>query len=283
MPGANLKAGPYIEKTTTSSEIRLSSADSMKVSPSLRSAAARLGQVVGSFFYENLCPVPLHPRQEKEYINSANSMLNMYAQHPAEDTLERFLSGGSDELECEVVETHVMACASCVSRLETLELEIATMKLALQEMHREQVAKAAAREQRFGWCSWFALPRLPMAGAAVALALGVFVAPPIATQNAPIAKVNLVAYRGLEAPTVPKNHRLQVHLNANDLNQNTVEVQLVDSRGSEVWNATTPVPEGGVDISVPEIGKSGAHFFRIYTRSSNGRGELLREFAFQVK
>ncbi|MBV9084692.1 MAG: hypothetical protein JOZ62_18605 [Acidobacteriaceae bacterium] len=210
-------------------------------------------------------------------------MSNIYLQHPEDEALERLLLHRSDATELDIVETHLMACASCVTRLETLEAQIAAIKLALQEIHKERVAEATLREQRFSWRSWFALPHLSLAGAVAALGVGIFIAPPSTTQNASVEKLNLVAYRGLESPLVRKNHRLQVHLNANDLNQSTVEVQLVDNRGSELWKGTTPVPEGGVDISVPGIATSGAHFVRIYAPSSNGRGELLREFAFQVK
>jgi hypothetical protein len=207
-------------------------------------------------------------------------MSNIYAEHPHDAALERFALDRSDTTELDIVETHVMACTACIRRLETVELETAAIKLALQEMHQERVAKAARRDEQFSWRSWITLPRLSMAGAA--LAVGIFIVFPIATQNAPV-KLHLVAYRGVELPIAPKNHRLQVHLSANDPEQSAVEARIVDDGGAELWKAITPVTEGGVDINVPAISQSGVHFFRIYSLSASGRSEVLREFAFQVK
>jgi hypothetical protein len=209
-------------------------------------------------------------------------MQNTYLEHPAEDVLERFLLHQSNEEETEVVETHFLACESCVTRLENLEMQIAAIKLALQEVHKEQVAKAVARE-RATWRNWFTVPRLSMVGAVAALALGVFLAPQFTGRSTPVAQISLVAYRGLETPTVPKDHQLHVHLNATDLNRTSVQVELVDDRGSQLWKATAPVHQDEIDVNVPQISETGTHFFRIYAPGSGGDEELLREFAFQVR
>ena len=209
-------------------------------------------------------------------------MQNTYLEHPVEETLERFLLNQAEGEELEAVETHILACDSCVARLEALEVQTAAMKLALQEFHKEQVAKAVARQQA-PFRSWFTVPHLSMAGAVAALALGIFIAPQVFKHNAAPLAVTLMAYRGQETNVVAKNHPLHVHLNANDLNEKTVQVELVDDRGAELWKGTAPVQKDEVDVTVPEIAQTGAHFFRIYAPASNGEGELLREFAFQVK
>ena len=209
-------------------------------------------------------------------------MRNSYLEHPAEDVLERFVLHQSDEQELDVVETHILACDSCVSRLEALEIQIAAVKLALQNIHQEQVAKAVAK-QASSWRNWFTVPKLSMAGGVAVLALGIALTPQFTGRNAPVAQVSLVAYRGLETPTVPKDHQLHVHLNANDLTEVTVQVRLVDNSGSELWKGIAPVHQNEIDLNVPKISDAGTHFFRIYAPSSNGEGELLREFAFNVK
>jgi len=209
-------------------------------------------------------------------------MPNTYLEHPAEEVLERFLLHHSDEEELDVVETHILACESCIVRLETLETQIAATKLALQDIHQQEVAKAVAKQQAPSR-SWFTLPRLSMAGAVAALAIGIGIAPQFMNHNAPVAQVSLVAYRGLETPTVPKDHELHVHLNANDLNENSVAVQLVDERGTQLWQGTAPVKQNEIDVNVPKISETGAHFFRVYAPSKDGESELLREFAFNVK
>jgi hypothetical protein len=209
-------------------------------------------------------------------------MTNTYLEHPAEEVLERFLLQHSDEEELDVVETHILACESCVARLETLETQIAATKLALQNIHQQEVAKAVAKQPAPSR-SWFTLPRLSMAGALAALAIGIGIAPQFMNRNAPVAQVSLVAYRGSETPTVPRDHQLDVHLNANDLNEDNVAVQLVDDRGSQLWKGNATVKQNEIDVNVPKISETGAHFFRIYAPATKGEGELLREFAFNVK
>jgi len=209
-------------------------------------------------------------------------MENTYLDHPAEETLERFVLDRSDDAELTTVETHILACDSCVARVEALEIEIAATKLALQELHKERVAKAVAKQQTAGR-RWFTLPQLSLAGVAAALLLGVSVIPRIAAVHAPVAQVSLMAYRGVEAPVAPRSHELHVQLNANDLTEKTVAVTLVDDQGKELWKGTAPVRNNEVDVTVPEITQTGAHFFRLYSIASNGEGELLREFGFQIK
>jgi hypothetical protein len=209
-------------------------------------------------------------------------MQSTYFDHPAEESLERFLLNQSEESELEVVETHIMACESCVTRLESLELQIAATKLALQEIHMEKVAKAV-NGQQVSWRNWFTLPRLSFVGSAAALALGLAVSPQFLSHQAPVEQVSLVAYRGGETPTIPKNHPLQVHLGANDLSESSVRVQLVNEQGSEIWHGNAPVHKDQIEVSVPAITAGGPHFFRIYSPQGTADGQLLREFAFQVK
>jgi anti-sigma factor RsiW len=209
-------------------------------------------------------------------------MQNTYLEHPAEEVLERFILHQSDETELDVVETHVLACESCVDRLEALELQIAATKTALQEFHMESVERALSN-QGTSWRSWLTMPKLSMAGSAAALALGLFLVPQFVNSHAPVAQVSLVAYRGLETPVVPKDHTLQVHLNANDLSESKVQVELVDDRGSDLWQGVATVQGDEVELTVPKITATGTHFFRIYTSAQTGEKELLREFAFQVK
>jgi hypothetical protein len=48
-----------------------------------------------------------------------------------EEALERFLLHQSRDEELEVLESHILACESCVTRLEDLEVWLAVTKLAL--------------------------------------------------------------------------------------------------------------------------------------------------------
>lgn len=205
--------------------------------------------------------------------------MNQYLEHPAEEALERFLLHQSSEQELDVVETHILACDTCVARLETLEVDIAATKLALQEVRQQQAEKAATRQPGFVE-KWLSLPRLSFAAACAALVLGIAVLPEM-YHPIPAADVTLVAQRGIETDQLPVDRPLHVTLDAADLNQSTVGVELVDANGSPVWNATAPVQNDRVVVNVPRIAHSGEHYFRLY--SSDNQRELLREFAFNVK
>ncbi len=215
-------------------------------------------------------------------LSTRNRMENTFLNHPAEELLERFVLDQSAEAELNVVETHILACDSCVARLETLEIQIAATKLALQELHKAKVARAVAKQQRTA-NGWFGLPKLSLIGVAAALVLGISIIPRTTVVHAPAAQVSLMAYRGSDVPVAPKNHELQFHLNANDLNETKVEVTLVDEGGNELWKGTAPVQQNEVNVTVPKIAQTGTHFMRLYAPQADGQSELLREFGFQVK
>ena len=211
-------------------------------------------------------------------------MQNSYLNHPAEEALERYLLNQSPEDEVDVVETHILACHGCVSRLETLEAQIAAMRTALLEL-QQQSAAAAVGQQHRSWKTWFTVPHMAWAGAAaVAVAAGLAITPQFVRHSAPAAEVSLFAYRGLESPVVPEGRPLHIHFNAADLPDGPVLVQLVNYNGAELWKSSGVVRQDRVDVTAPKITNAGSYFFRLYETGQNGReGELLREFSFQAK
>lgn len=208
--------------------------------------------------------------------------MSNYLDHPGEEILERFLLHQSGEEETEQVETHIMACESCVTRLEQLETDIAAMKLALAEMRTREAEKSFAAQSRTR-NAWFTLPRLSMAGGLAALALGLLIAPQLRNHDGRQAQLTLVAYRGLETPVVPVNRPVHVSLNAEDLKPGTVVLEMVDADGKQLWTGSAVVQNDHVTVDVPKIAAAGDHFFRLYAPGPNGRGELLREFSFEAK
>jgi anti-sigma factor RsiW len=194
-----------------------------------------------------------------------------YLDHPSEEALERFLLKQSPETELEVVETHILACSSCVAKLEHLETQIAVTKIALEELqHAPQQAKSIPKSF---WRSWFTVPKLAFAGAMAALALGIAAFLP--------AQVTLSAYRGAETIVVPEWRPLQVQLSAIDLPEGPVAVQLVNAEGAEIWKGRDSIRRERLEVRLPRITKDGNYFLRLYTGSNDA--ELLREFAFRVK
>jgi hypothetical protein len=195
-----------------------------------------------------------------------------YFEHPAEEALERFLLRRSPEDELELVETHVLACESCIKRLETMELQIEALKIALKK--EQETVKARDRKS---WFSSFLFPTLSWAGAAAGIALCVSLSRP--------ADVSLSAYRGIESTAAPQFRPLHFHLNATDVN-GPVTVEVVNAtNGAQVWKGNSTVANERANVDVPRIAHRGSYLLRLYTPGSSGNtgGELLREFAFTVK
>jgi hypothetical protein len=208
-------------------------------------------------------------------------MQNIKPNHPTEDELERFVLNRNTEQELEVVETHILACESCVTRLEHLEFQISVTKLALLDIRREQLAKAAL-PQESSWATWLSVPKLSGAVAAVALAL--IVVPAFLPPRAPVAQVTLSTFRGAETSIVPAGHSLDIHLNTTDLAGGSVVVTVVDIHGTEVWKGRTAIRNEQAEVVVPPITERGAHFLRLYAPTqANSDSDLLREFVFQVQ
>lgn len=215
---------------------------------------------------------------ERANYRSAVVMPDPYVDHPSEDALERFVLHQCKKEELEIVETHILACEPCITRLESLELEITAMKLALQQLESEQSAKEAAPARR-PWKNWFTIPTLSWAAGVACLALGSLIAPHFIP-----SEVTLSAYRGLESPAVPEGRPLHMHLNAADLTEGRVAVALVDGSGLEIWKGTANIRHDQAEVTVPRITEAGPHFIRLYAPAGdNPEGDLLREFAFQVQ
>jgi hypothetical protein len=205
-------------------------------------------------------------------------MADAYLDHPSEDALERFILHQCEEEELETVETHILACESCITRLESLEIQITATKLALQQLESEQRAKEMVPARR-PWRNWFTVPTLSWGAGVACLALGLLVAPKFVPSD-----VTLSAYRGIESPAVPEGRPLHVHLNAADLTEGQVVVELVDGSGSEIWKGTANIRHDQAEVTLPRIAEAGPHFIRLYAPTrDNPEGDLLREFAFQVQ
>lgn len=212
-----------------------------------------------------------------------DSVIDMqdYVEHPTEETLERFLLHQMQGEELETMETHILACDSCVTRLEELELQIAATKIALAELHNQTVADNYAKEKRSRW-SWFTSHGWSLAGATAALALAVSIVPQLA-HLAPY-EAEVAAYRGSETIAVPAGRSLLLHLNAKDLPSENVRVEMVNSDGNRIWDGSNVINQEKVDAKLPEIKDKGNYLLRLYASSQNGAaGELLREFSLSVK
>ena len=182
----------------------------------------------------------------------SSSVIDMqqYVEHPTEETLERFLLHQMQEEELESMETHILACDSCVARLEEMEVQITATKMALAELHQEAVAESYAKESHSPW-SWFKSHGWSLAGATAALALAMAVVPRFA-HVAPY-ETEVSAYRGSETTALPASRPLLLHLNAKDLPAEPVSVEVVNAEGNQVWKGQDAINHDKVDAKLPEI------------------------------
>jgi hypothetical protein len=219
-------------------------------------------------------------------------MTDPYLDHPNEEALERFLRNEAQAAELEVIETHILACESCVTRLEALQIEFAAAKLACQQIETERIRKEAAHSRR-SWRDWFTFPALSWASAVALAAVAISVVPHFMPRV-----VNLNASRGgaetsgmtlspcgtLEAAVVPENRPLDLRLKADDLPEGRVNLEIVNGVGTRVWQGVGVIRQQQAEVSVPRITTSGAYFLRLYNPAQPGsEPDVLREFRFEVR
>ena len=229
-------------------------------------------------------------------------MTDSYLEHPNEETLERFLLNRSEDQELEVVETHILACESCITRLENLELQINDLKVALANWEEQRIQNEL-NPKRSAWKSWFSMPNLSWAGAAcAALIFGLTFIPqslhksPYSSASSQVAErdlsacvgsngsdTDLTTCRGVEVATLPENRPLNLRLDATDIPEGPVDVQVVGSDGSEIWQGQTTVSNQRAQVKVPQISQPGPYFLRFYAPGAGTERELLREFRFEIK
>jgi anti-sigma factor RsiW len=207
-------------------------------------------------------------------LNSVLEMQHPELQHPTEDTLENFLLHRMEEAELEATESHILACDSCVARLETMEIQLEATKMALAEFHKENVEKNYAAAEKGSRWAWLKLPTLSLAGAGAALAIALAIAP----QFTPVER-SVSAVMGSEVTTLPVNRPLLLHLNAKDLPNESVGVQVVSADGNQIWKGNSAIRNSIADAKLPKFQEKGNYLVRL----SSPEGNLLREFSFTVE
>jgi hypothetical protein len=194
--------------------------------------------------------------------------------HPSEDLLEKFARNRCSDDELEIVETHILGCEICVTRLEELDDFLDAFQPGYRELQRNRVRPV--RRLSFQWA-------LGLAGA-LACGLVLSFAPSLShhrTLTVPTAQLQLFAERGNETINAPASRPLHVRLSATDLPQRTLNVEVVNAVGSTVWNGSTLVAHDEATVNLPAM-PTGEYFLRLYSGPKE-QSELLREFAFQTK
>lgn len=209
------------------------------------------------------------------------SVIEMQPQieHPTEETLEKFLLHRMQDEELETTETHILACDSCVARLEAMEIQLEATKIALAEFHKQTVEENYAAAKSSRW-AWLRMPALSLAGVGATLAIALSVAP----RFTPIER-SVSAVMGSEVTAIPAGRPLLLHLNAKDLPEEKVSVQVVSAEGNELWKGDSNIHNATVDAKLPKFSEKGNYLVRLYGPSDKASNDsnLLREFSFSVE
>jgi hypothetical protein len=212
-------------------------------------------------------------------FNSVLEMQQPELQHPTEETLENFILHRMQEEELEATETHILGCDSCVARLEVMEIQLEATKIALADFHKENVEQNYAAAKTSRW-AWLKLPTLSLAGAGAAVAIALAIVPQFTT-----VERNVNAAMGSEVTTLPAGHPLLLHLNAKDLPQEKVSVEVVSADGNEVWKGNSTIHNATADAKLPKFHNKGNYLIRLYETGGNAssEGTLLREYSVAVE
>jgi hypothetical protein len=202
--------------------------------------------------------------------------------HPTEEMFERLLVRKAEGTELEAVEYHILACDICLVRMQNLDHQITATNLALRTITRKQAARAAAKG-RVMELNRLKRPILSLAVVSAIFYAGLSFHRQRFQENVSNAKVSLSAYRDSKHAVLSQTP-VQVTLDAADLPEGRVLVQIVDSSGSEVWRGDSTVFREQAEISLPRISRSGSYLLRLYAPASRARtSQILREFVFDVK
>jgi hypothetical protein len=131
--------------------------------------------------------------------------------HPTDEMLEGLLLHRSQHSERQMLESHVLACRSCLMLVQDLHKQITATKLALQKIKTKQAARAVATAQ-LARLKQLALPALLSSLALAVLTGGLFLIPQEIQENGSSAKVSLSVNRDSEHSLLPQGRPVHVTL-----------------------------------------------------------------------
>jgi hypothetical protein len=195
--------------------------------------------------------------------------------HPSEDLLEKFACNRCSDEEIELVETHILACEACITKMEELDVFLAAFRPGFEQLPQRRAQTRGKLGLRWA-CGFASLATLGLVLSTRPRELN-----HTGRASPSIAQLQLSAERGSESASAPAFRPLRVRLNATDLPQKTLAVEVVNSVGFPVWSGSTRVDHDNAIVNLPPM-PAGAYFVRL-NGGSRDQSDLLREFALQVK
>lgn len=191
----------------------------------------------------------------------------------------------------EVIEEHLLSCASCVERLEAEEDYVAAFRSAarvLEAEDRQTISIAAPRrgvaaffDQLAAWWSrpWGWAPRFALAGSMAVLAFLAVL--PFQRSGESYTPVSLVTQRGEASvvATVAARQRIRLHVDLTELRAlPAYRLELVDAAGAPVRHSILNPKGSSLEWDVDRL-SPGQYWVRL---ADGATGELLREYGIRV-
>jgi hypothetical protein len=188
--------------------------------------------------------------------------------HGTEEQLEAYTLGQLSDSEEQVLEEHLLLCATCRTAVD--------QNLIFESGMRDALAHAAPARAWLAWLRPVFAPRFAMAGALAALVVvaGLYFATADHTHYSSVAALQLTAIRGA-TPSVEPARELDLTLNSFPASGGPFNVEVVDANGGKIWSGATSSPS----VAIHERFRPGSYFVRL----SNSNGDLLHEYGFSVQ
>lgn len=197
--------------------------------------------------------------------------------HPTENTLEAYALNRLSANQVADIETHLLVCEACQSKVVELDDYTRSMRAVLREA--PAVKTDVVRQNPFG--RWAA----PWAGVALAatalLAIGIYVWLP----NAPgtPVKVELSALRGIEtgAAPAPAGVPLDLQIKTTRVDGRTgFRIEVVTSVGAPAWDGPLQnTAEGRPNVRIEKGLSAGSYWVRLYDPAN----QLLQEYGLHLR
>jgi hypothetical protein len=94
----------------------------------------------------------------------------------------------------------------------------------------------------------------------------------------------LMANRGTETTVVSEWVPLNLQLNARDLPNGPLNVEVVDEQGTRIWQGEAVAHNDVMKVQVGRLMSAGEYFVRVYSPATrDAKTELLREYSLKTK
>lgn len=200
-------------------------------------------------------------------------MVSTRNMHIDEELLERYALKQLSENEAAPLEEHLLICQDCQERLVETEQFVYAVKEALPQL---QPAPAVAP-----WRRWFATPKVlwvPALGMAVAVLMVV----QMQKDDLSYQQVELSAMRAATYATAEAGRGLDLKLTDVSLKSGQpYRVQIVDSRGTNLWFGAVIWKEGKPTVNVPRALTAGNYWVRIFGAAADA--PQISEYRLQVR